>query len=451
MSTLPRDFSGLIEGSSKSIRSRTPTPSLLETGYTPSALRSRSRTSRPKSISRKRTASNSYWERIKRRPRLVITVVLTLLGGWIAWTWFLSDLYVLGRFKLKDRAYEEGWIKECGMRKKPLLFVRSSEEVAIVWEMSCVGEWEVRYGINEMAREGRWGRRSKKNIKWEREIGATKVELDSTHFAYQVILMDLKGGETYTYELTRKAPAKIDGTADVRTKPAASFEFQWLGSPLSAALTSTTSNSIPTTPIPTTIQFAAISDNQYNIRIFHRILQRLISYGISLPASPHPAFLIHGGDNVQNPHDLAQWATDFWDPLTTLLGYNLGSQTPIVLARGNHDWDATGKNVYTGGSPPRSDWGSLINTKGEEKTIRWDHPGTFYAYSPHERVRILVLDSNLVAQEDLQEQEEWLVWELEREEWKGASLKVVLVHVAPFLEFWDKEAWTNGGESQWSV
>ena len=72
------------------------------------------------------------------------------------------------------------------------------------------------------------------------------------------------------------------------------------------------------------------------------------------------------------------------------------------------------------------------------------------SYSPHARCRILVLDSNLGTEEQV-EQEEWLEWELGRREWREASLRIALVHVPPFVEYWDKEAWTTGGEREWCV
>lgn len=72
------------------------------------------------------------------------------------------------------------------------------------------------------------------------------------------------------------------------------------------------------------------------------------------------------------------------------------------------------------------------------------------SYSPHSRCRIIVLDSNLDELEQV-EQEEWLEWELGRKEWTRATLRIVVVHVPPFLEYWDRHNWADGKESEWYV
>lgn len=63
----------------------------------------------------------------------------------------------------------------------------------------------------------------------------------------------------------------------------------------------------------------------------------------------------------------------------------------------------------------------------------------------------MVLDSNLIDGKDLEEQEEWLRWEFAGEAWRKASVRIVVVHVPPFLEFWDHRAWVHGGERDWFV
>lgn len=343
------------------------------------------------------------WERIRRRPKVIWSILGTMGVVWGLW-WLLGDVILLARFKLRDKAYEEGWISGCGLRKRPLLFVRGDGEVAVVWETNCEQEFEILYGIKGGSMRGV-------------EAGCTQMpDKTGTHWVYSAVMGELEGGESYTYSIVLASSPS--------SRPLASHTFPWLGQqPQDANEKSTT------------IEIAALADNQFNLRTFHHILLSLLSFS---PTSP--SLIIHAGDHVQNPHNLAQWQTDFWDPFTSSLPRALGQVTPVLLARGNHDWDATGQNVYTGGSPPRKEWAG--RGRGE------NHPGTFMAYSPHERVRIIVLDSN-VGEREQEEQEEWLEWELGRREWKRASLRIVVVHVPPFLEFWDKENWNEGGESRW--
>jgi len=118
----------------------------------------------------------------------------------------------------------------------------------------------------------------------------------------------------------------------------------------------------------------------------------------------------------------------------------------MVLARGNHDWDKSGKNIYVGGLPERREWDEKSRKEGKELV---EKRSTYYSFSPHKRVRIIVLDSNLIKDDEKQAQEEWLEWEVGREEWKRASLRIALVHTAPWIEWWNRRAWTDGKEWAW--
>lgn len=462
-----KDFTSHLEPSSstKSIRSRTPLPSLLEQGYSTKAIKSRSNQN-SKNLKQRRYFKLNLDERSRigdsldnfrrgRKTKLLLLFLGIVVGIYLVYLKF-SGLIVLGKFKLRDLSFEKGWIKECKLRKKPLLFLKTIEEISIIWETNCEEKFTLSYGTTELIKQASWFSSKKVNVK---PIGIKEAERikikdkNNNHFLYRVNLKDLKGGLNYTYSLTRTSPT--------RNSTIVTYSFPF-----------TSSSTLSPTSSTSKIYVAALSDNQYNIRTFHSLLLRLISYYSSLPFSPSPNFLIHGGDNVQNPNNLKQWQTDFWDPLTqslpTLEEGNLGSNLPLLLARGNHDFDKTGQNFYTGGSPKREDYLNFLGfdlkkekkekeEKGEEGNNKNDNYqeeekikiGTYMSYSPHSRIRILILDSNLNLLKDIKEQEEWLLWELNRTEWKEASLKLVIVHVPPFLEYWDEESWTKGNESTW--
>lgn len=425
---------------SKSLRSRTTPPSLraLETGS--GSAYAAIRASKRDHKRHHKTPNAPLIERLKRRPRLVSAVVGIFLLALLV-LHLSRDLLVLARFKLRDRAYERGWVKGCGLRKRPLLFVRGPGEVAIVWETNCEREFELRWGVEQekAGKAGWWSSPPATVDRWETaKVKRVKVnDTTSTHVAYQAVLKGLSGNSTYSYEVGLLPLLERDRDRSSPSESASSnilarHSFAWLGP-------STASS-------PSTLHFALVADNQYNVRVFHRILLALLRFSSSLPTSlASPPLILHAGDQVQNPHNLAQWQTDFWEAFTSILPLALGQTTPILLARGNHDWDSTGENAYTGGSPPRHDWLAHRGKKWRDK-----HVGTYLSYSPHRRCRILVLDSNL-DEEEQKEQEEWLEWEMSRDEWTKATLRIVMVHVAPFLEFWDEKAWTVGKENQWCV
>lgn len=407
----------------------------------------------------------------RRRPRLLAFLIAATILLLVLIRRFgppAASLAYLVSFKLVDRAHSERWSSPvlapfglrstpCRLRKEPLLFVRGEGEAALVWETNGCGEereWGARLGTRRSGAEGGTMRlgggvgahgRGARAVDWdwrpldvERAVLVAETPTQGARFVHTARLTSLVGGSLYQYEL-----AQSQGTS---TRSVVRHAFPWLGPEVGAAGDK-----------PTTLHVACVADNQFNLRVFRRVLLRLLSFANSLPSAYfHPSFLpsalsspaarslsplrrphllLHGGDAVQSPHDLAQWQTDLWDVLTRGLStrhWRMGQKTPVLLARGNHDWDPSGVNAYTGG-PWREGRGR----------------GTYHAVSPHARLRVLVLDSNLPTLEEQGEQERWLEGEVTREEWKGASLRVAVVHTAPWIEWWDREAWTRGGESQW--
>ncbi|GAA5873837.1 hypothetical protein JCM1840_002087 [Sporobolomyces johnsonii] len=385
-----------------------------------------------------------------RRRRRFLSLFLAFLAFFLVALHLTRDLVLLLRFKLIDHAYNEGWgwplaQRNCGLRKRPVVFVRGDGEAAVVWEVGrCTArdeDWGLRWGVQGQKKS--WSKRARveewETAKLDRSVMATSDTTgEAVRTVYSAPLSGLQGGEVYAYEVTLSSTSR------------ARHSFPWLGPTRS-----------PSPRPPETLHIACVADNQFNLRTFHRLLMRLVRSSRSLPsrhAPPsfpreRPHLVLHAGDNVQNPHDLAQWQTDFWDPLTSrTLPFSLGSEVPVLLARGNHDWDATGRNAYVGGLPSRREWdehrtAAAAAAAKEEEGGR----GTYYAFSPHERVRFVVLDSNLPTLEEQEAQEAWLEWELARESWKRASLRVAVVHTPPWIEWWDARAWNEGGEWAWSL
>ncbi|GAA5995670.1 metallophosphoesterase family protein [Rhodotorula paludigena] len=428
-------------------------------------------------FSSSRAANRPRWPR--RRPRLAAFLILVavVLLALFYFSTPVTDFLFLARFKLRDLAFDQRWsspilllvglrTSPCQLRKEPLLFVRGEGQTALVWETNGCREgaqaWTARLGL-ATARHSAHGTLTRasgkeRQAQWRSlDVQRTVVQKETAEQGGRIVhtahLDGLQGGELYQYELALTAlPSR-------RTSTLVRHAFPWLGVEVSHE------------DRPTTLHIACVADNQYNLRIFRRVLVRLLSFASSLPTSRYfptsalprpftlpslshhsplkrPHLLLHAGDAVQNPHALAQWQTDFWDPLTRGLGarWPAGQKTPVLLARGNHDWDETGSNVYTGGGGLRRDRPAGRFERNDPLARR----GTYYAFSPHARMRIVVLDSNLPSEDEQLEQERWLEWEVGRDEWTSASFKVAVVHTAPFIEWWDTEAWTAGRESEWS-
>lgn len=414
------------------------------------------------------SSSKLLVRRAKRSPKLSLFLLVVAAGALyllVGLATPTTSLLALAYYKTLDRAYSERWgwplAPVCSLRKKPVVFVRGQRTAAVVWETNGCGE-EVEWGLRLRGEKGEGhGRDEWEEAKVQSETIFEETEKEGARVVYTAALEGLDGYASYRYELVRRT-----GTS---SSTFARASFPWIGARFPTAFHVPVGKPPPPLP-PTTLHIACLADNQFNLRVFRRILLRLSSFGRSLPFStyfasapspfsssiPQPHLILHAGDIVQNPHDLAQWQTDAFDPLTRSGAFpSTSSPPPILLARGNHDWDATGRNPYTGGLSPgaslRANYLSHLSLSSLPAPPPSSHRGTYYAFSPHPRFRILVLDSNLQTDEEQQEQEKWVRWETGRSEWSRASIKAAVVHTAPWIEWWDERAWTEGEESQWCV
>ncbi|RKP21335.1 Metallo-dependent phosphatase [Rozella allomycis CSF55] len=159
-----------------------------------------------------------------------------------------------------------------------------------------------------------------------------------------------------------------------------------------------------------TFRVGFIADNQFIYSKFYKIC-RLLS-------SKKPNVIIHGGDSIQDYWKMHQWSTDYYSPI--LHASKDLFKIPWAMVLGNHE--ATSSFV-----PP------------------YHHENRWYSFSQR-NAYFIVLDSN--RQSD-KRQYEWFIQEISSITFKKATFRVVIVHIPPFIEYWEPEAW-NRGESEWN-
>ncbi|CAG8739505.1 10500_t:CDS:1, partial [Acaulospora morrowiae] len=214
------------------------------------------------------------------------------------------------------------------------------------------------------------------------------IEIDDSHHVYKATMGPFRDISKYAYEIVYKTDEKSS------TDIIASGFFKLFPD-----------NSVATYPI----QIVAFSDNQFGLPIFHRLVQSAFK-------RHSPNFILHAGDAVQHYENLQQWQTDFHDPLAN---FQPLLQTPIIYAHGNHDHDPAQVYAYT------------VDTLWYSFTLA--------------NTRWIVLDSNV----DDKRQDEWLIQELSSLERRNAEFTIVVVHIPPFVEFWDPETWHGQNEKHW--
>ncbi|RUP43359.1 Metallo-dependent phosphatase-like protein [Jimgerdemannia flammicorona] len=332
----------------------------------------------------------SVFSRRRRRLNLSTLVLLCLFLLWLFYD--LIHLWVtILSYKLTNTLFDDGWIPCGSLRKQPILFVVDTHNVQVVWEVNCgLQNHDVRvaWGLVADSTGGHQGHGTTSNV--------NPVVLDDHHQVYKTVIGPLHYTGNYTYTITvsdRDKPAKA-------LRILASHTFAW--------------HPLESVRDHSPIRVVAIADNQFGLKTFTRITRAIAT------RHPPPDLLLHAGDAVQNYPNLQQWQTDLYAPLTR---YNLGQRAPIIYAHGNHDFDPTLEYHYT---------------------RHTDDP--WFAFSlASNAIRFIVLDSNL----DSPEQDAWLRTELASPASTTARFRVVVVHIPPFIEFWDPEPWFDHGESEW--
>ncbi|KAG0325742.1 hypothetical protein BG004_003122 [Podila humilis] len=332
----------------------------------------------------------SYIPRRRRQIRYPLVLCLSLYAL-IVYVYFqdASTLGAVTSFKIKNWAFN--WdVKRCSYRKEPMLFVKDSDSVLVIWEMNCVLAdmdltWTPVSNDDHYNNDNTPGSGSAE----EPRAGLTTIDsIDKTHVVYTATLAGIPAVNTnITYFIN--PPRAMSHLIRSHT-------FAHLPNP-------------PSFDNREIARFGAISDNQCEVSQFLKVLKALTEH--------HKVdYLIHAGDAVQDYDSLDNWQTDFASPLSH---YMIGQTTPLIYTHGNHDYDPTGLYHYTG----RRTW----------------HAYTLAG------VRFIVLDSNI----ESELQDRWLEDELKSEASRKAWFRVIVVHVSPYIQYWEKDAWVNKGERNW--
>jgi len=203
------------------------------------------------------------------------------------------------------------------------------------------------------------------------------IQLAPDRFVHRAIATGLSPQTAYLYRV-RSGPA-LSATYPLRTAPPAGVPFR----------------------------VAWVADNQNQLGVpFLTVLQKL--------AARAPDFIGHAGDTVQDGDQLAEWQAQWFDPFAA--AGNLGQTTPVLVSRGNHDWEYPTSLAYhwlpdNGGSIGNGDW--YAETIG--------------------RVRFIFLDSNL----PWVEQEDWLRAELASPASRDADFRIAVFHIPAYTNLWD--------------
>jgi len=412
-----------------------------------------------------------------------------------ALVYLLGDLILMVQFKVRNWAWDEpdtlyrilllglfGEESDCSVRKEPILSIHGNDRLQMIFEMTCN-----RPGIGV-----RWGPAGGVT----RPKGRTRYNLvptvvpnderpfDRRNWVYRLDLDGLEWGTRYSYTLFIAPdilfPIENDVGNDTAHRILRQYDFTWFGGERAEKQPDDEKPSHSVGPV----QIAIFGDNQSGIKQFiavNRALGRLShKYPNWYPdPSTFPSLLLHAGDVVQSFKSMQQWQTDFIDPLQhpyrqwgnfvvllpsprralqwflrqrpALRPPGLTMSTPALFAHGNHDRDIQGENVYTTGrgrnqaSPlGQFDQQDLDGPLPGIEAGGWE--AVTIGVGSKTTARVIVLDSNIPFGES--DQVDWFLKQVENSAWVGATYRIVLVHIPPFVEFWDPESWSEKGKKE---
>eukprot|EP01127_Copromyxa_protea_P005207 TRINITY_DN150_c1_g3_i1.p1 TRINITY_DN150_c1_g3~~TRINITY_DN150_c1_g3_i1.p1 ORF type:complete len:453 (-),score=79.68 TRINITY_DN150_c1_g3_i1:86-1444(-) len=234
-----------------------------------------------------------------RKKFFCVSLVLTFLTLYFLFPW--TSWVSVGAAELNTFLIERGW-RGCILRSDPVVLVKGSNSVKIVWDTTCPNPTSIQLGTDLSSLEE----------------GVHPREADMQTISPQThvhsVTVDVEPDTTYFYFLL------FEGT----TSPVFSFR-----TPASKIGSRETRN------------FALISDSQNGNVVFHRLLERI--------KNRDPDALFHLGDKIQNYRETSQWYRYWSHALNTLYYTTWGGvikQMPILEMAGNHD-GSVANNPYT--------------------------------------------------------------------------------------------------------
>lgn len=287
----------------------------------------------------------------------------------------------------------------CSIRKIPTVFEHGDNHYFIMWETSClIDSLKIQWWSNISDP-------SQHNI-----IDPANKKINHIHYRYTAILGPVA-------EDAKKIYYKVDN--------------QELGR---NAFTITRQRKLESTSL------LVISDNQNGPDEFKKVLNGIKNY---YNRSKGPNALLHVGDSEQNVDELSEWHNQFFDPMKKYAPGMLQT-LPLIFVPGNYDHDkdrtVNNFNYYT------DMYHGLNNTNALSKDIvvsgkyhRFYHSVTMGC------ARMIVLDAECPSPE----QSEFLKQELQSDAFQNARFRIIAVHIAPYIEFWDPDAWNRGGQKHW--
>ncbi|KAI3654571.1 hypothetical protein MP228_000625 [Amoeboaphelidium protococcarum] len=302
------------------------------------------------------------------------------------------------------------WKLRCEMRKLPMIIAHQTDSFCIQWESSCP------LVESELVLISKYQNGSRNSVIIPSVLAHS---FDSSHYLYRSyfnISQDKDSKTQYSYYI--KFQYDSDGQQQKRRTRVFDTRIRFH-------------------PDGYQMRIAFVSDNQYKATVFNKLLDSLTLLEYD--------YIVHVGDAVQSFNSLAEWEVDFVWPMTRGRNGNSGgllSTTPLIYIPGNHDdYEEDGRDASTtnSGSQVTQSGGDnapfhyFVTTRDRFKSLRIGH------------LHFTLIDSN----HDSARQQDFVQSLVKQNEYKESQFRIALIHIPPYLEFWEHDAWFEKKESMW--
>ncbi|KAJ2489005.1 hypothetical protein IWW37_004333 [Coemansia sp. RSA 2050] len=286
-------------------------------------------------------------------------------------------------------------------QKLPMVFEHGQEQYYVVWETNKpASESLLEWWVDTLP--------SNKQDRAHHVVEAQYKLLDESHHRYSAIIGPVGLASAVHYRCTTSTASTKEYTIARRSK---------------TELT----------------QILVISDNQHGDDVFRQVLAAIQNhYGRNV----FPDAILHAGDSVQHVERLEDWQDQLFSPLEDAGGYQ--HRSPMVFVSGNHDHDKartpSNWNVYA------DMYHGVATTEGlgAPEVVNGLYHRFYHAVSLGS-ARIISLDAECPSAE----QSAFLERELQSEAFQSSQFRIVTMHIAPYIEFWDPYTWNEKGEKHW--
>ncbi|KAJ2616415.1 hypothetical protein H4S08_000806 [Coemansia sp. RSA 1365] len=330
--------------------------------------------------------------------RLFLLLAVALFVLWIVYISFADPRMQTVRCAV------QAWLVKynmypCAFQKHPMIFEHGDLHYYVLWETSCVSstpflEW--------------WADNTSSTASLHHFVKPSYRKIDDYHHRYTAFVGSVYNSPHIHYKIN---------------------DYRFLSKQYTIRRRNMSERS----------RVLVMADNQNESTRFRRLLALAQNY---YRDSDGPDFILHVGDAVQSAENLGDWQTQLFSPMEDVGAYQ--HHVPLVFIPGNHDHDK--ERIQKNNNYYMDMYHGLNKTNELEKPAVTN--GSYHQFHHSMSIgsaRVIVLDAECPSEE----QSAFLLHELQSDAFQKAHFRIIAIHIPPYIEYWDPNAWNDEGEKYW--